>query len=190
MKVLLEKCAEFNMPVSVDVAEDQWMYEKIDSTNDGLMNAATWKVNLTKKGILDHDELIKSLENAVRDNPKTTFIACHLANTNSDLSMLGRVFSLYLNLYADIAARYAEFSPIPKFSKAFFEKYANRLVYGTDMGAQSEMYFTTFRILESDDEHFYDHHLFSNHWPLYGLSLNDLTLRKIYGENGQKILRR
>jgi predicted TIM-barrel fold metal-dependent hydrolase len=189
MKPLLEKCAELKMPVSIHVAEDQWMYEKIDSTNDGLINAAKWKVDLNKKGILGHDELIKTLENAVRDNPKTTFIACHLANTNSDLSVLGRLFDLYPNLYADIAARYGEFSPIPRFSKSFFEKYADRLVYGTDMGSESEMYHSTFRILESADEHFYDHELLSYHWPLYGLSLNDETLKKIYRENARKILR-
>lgn len=103
------------------------MYEKIDSTNDGLINASTWKVDLNKKGILGHDELVKTLENAVRNNPKTTFIASHLANTNSDLNMLERRFDLYPNLYADIAARFGEFSPIPGFSKAFFEKYADRL---------------------------------------------------------------
>ncbi|MEP7141420.1 MAG: amidohydrolase family protein [Ferruginibacter sp.] len=188
MKPLLEKCAELKMPVSIHVAEDQWMYEKIDSTNDGLMNASTWKVDLNKTGILGHDELIKTLENAVKNNPKTTFIACHLANTNADLSVLGRLFDLYPNLYADIAARFGEFSPIPRFSKAFFEKYADRLVYGTDMGTNGEMYHTTFRILESADEHFYDHRQFSYHWPLYGLSLNDATLNKIYGENGKKIL--
>lgn len=189
MKPLLEKCAELKMPVSIHVAEDQWMYEKIDSTNDGLINSATWRVDMTKPGILGHDELIKTLENAVKANPKTTFIACHLANTNADLSMLGRLFDLYPNLYADIAARFAEFSPIPRYSKAFFEKYADRLVYGTDMGPVNEMYYTTFRILESADEHFYDHRLFSYHWPLYGLSLNDATLRKIYSENGKKIFR-
>jgi predicted TIM-barrel fold metal-dependent hydrolase len=190
MKSLLEKCAELKMPVSIHVAEDQWMYEKADSTNDGLMNSATWKVDLSKKGIIGHDELIKTLENAVKNNPKTTFIACHLANTNSDLSVLGRLFDLYPNLYADIAARFGEFSPVPRYSKTFFEKYANRLVYGTDMGPVSEMYHTTFRILESADEHFYDHGLFSYHWPLYGLSLSDDALRKIYSENGRKILSR
>ena len=188
MKPLLTRCAELKMPVSIHVAEDQWMYEKVDAENDGLMNSATWHVDQTKKGLLGHDELIKTLENAVKNNPTTTFIACHLANTNSDMSVLGRLFDLYPNLYADIAARFGEFSPIPRYAKAFFEKYANRLVYGTDMGPSNEMYYTTFRILESADEHFYDHHLFSYHWPLYGLNLNDEALRKIYGENGRKIL--
>ena len=41
MKPLLQKCAELRMPVSIHVAEDAWMYEKADSTNDGLMNSAT-----------------------------------------------------------------------------------------------------------------------------------------------------
>jgi hypothetical protein len=36
--------------------KDAWMYAIADSTNDGLMNAATWKVDMTKKGILDHDQ--------------------------------------------------------------------------------------------------------------------------------------
>ena len=66
MKPLLEKCAELKMPVNVHVAEDEWMYLPADSTNDGLMNAAKWKVDLTKKGILNHDQLIATLENAVR----------------------------------------------------------------------------------------------------------------------------
>jgi predicted TIM-barrel fold metal-dependent hydrolase len=190
IKPLLQKCAELKMPVSIHVAEDQWIYEKIDSLNDVLMNAAKWKVDLNKEGILGHDALIKTLENAVKQNPQTTFIACHLANTNSDMSVLGRLFDLYPNLYADISARFGEFSPIPRYSKTFFERYADRLVYGTDMGISGEMYQTTFRILESADDHFYNHNLFNYHWPLYGLALNDETLRKIYGENGRKIMRR
>ncbi len=188
MKPLLQKCAALHMPVSIHVAEDQWMYEKPDASNDGLMNAATWQVDMNKPGILTHDQLIETLENAVKQNPQTTFIACHLANTNADLSMLGRLFDRYPNLYADIAARYGEFAPIPRYAKAFFEKYADRLVYGTDMGTDEGMYKVTFRILETADEHFYEHQQFGYHWPLYGLHLNDATLKKIYSGNSRKIL--
>jgi predicted TIM-barrel fold metal-dependent hydrolase len=188
MKPLLEKCAELHMPVSIHVAEDAWMYQPMDSTNDGLMNSATWKVDMTKKGILDHDQLVGTLENAVKNNPKTTFIACHLANCCSDLSMLGRLFDKYPNLYADIAARYGEISPIPRFVHDFFEKYADRIVYGTDMGPAKKMYETTFRILETADDHFYEHDLFGYHWALYGLSLTDESLKKIYSDNAKKIM--
>ena len=190
LKPLLEKCAELQMPVGIHVAEDAWMYLNSDSTNDGLMNAATWKVDLTKKGILGHDQLITTLENAVKDNPKTLFIACHLANCCSDLSMLARLFDTYPNLYADIAARYGEIAPIPRYVHAFMEKYADRLVYGTDMGISKEMYQSTFHILETADEHFYEQKRFNYHWPLYGLSLTDSTLKKLYSDNGKKILMR
>jgi len=190
MKPLLEKCAELHMPVNIHVAEDAWMYEEADSTNDGLMNAGKWKVDMTKKGILDHDQLVATLEHAVRDNPKTTFIACHLANCCSDLSMLAKLLDTYPNLYADIAARYGELAPIPRHVHAFIEKYADRIVYGTDMGTDKHMYQTTFRILETADEHFYERGLFDYHWPLHGLSLTDAALRKIYSDNGKKILKR
>ena len=190
MKPLLEKCAALHMPVSIHVAEDAWMYLPADAANDGLMNAATWKVDLSKKGILDHDQLVATLEHAVRDNPKTTFIACHLANCCSDLSLLARLFDTYPNLWADIAARYGEIAPIPRFTKAFMEKYADRLVYGTDMGTSPDMYRTTFRILETADEHFYEQTLFNYHWPLYGLALSDDLLKKLYYGNAEKIFAR
>ena len=188
MKPLLEKCAALHMPISIHVAEDEWMYENVDSTNDGLMNAATWHVDINKPNKLGHDQLVKSLENAVRDNPKTTFIACHLANTCSNLKMLGDILDKYPNLYADIAARYGEIAPIPRFAAAFITKYQDRLVYGTDMGVDESMYLTTFRILESADEHFYDRDLFSYHWALYGLNLPKEVLEKLYHKNAEKIM--
>src|SRR5688572_27093805 len=190
MKHLLKKCAELNMPVSIHVAEDEWMYQNADSTNDGLMNAAKWKVDMSKKGILNHDQLVGTLENAVKNNPKTTFIACHLANCCANLNMLARLFDSYPNLYADIAARYGELAPIPKFVNAFMEKYQDRILYGTDMGTRKLMYQTTFRILESSDEHFYVRELFNYHWPLYGIGLSDGVLRKVYGENAKRIFTR
>jgi predicted TIM-barrel fold metal-dependent hydrolase len=177
------------MPVSIHVAEDEWMYEAPDSTNDGLMNAGTWHVDMNKPNKLGHDALIRSLENAVRDNPKTIFVACHLANTCSNLQQLGDLLDKYPNLYADIAARYAEISPVPRYTAAFFIKYQDRLVYGTDMGFDEKMYKTTFRILESADEHFYETDMFNYHWALYGLNLPKAVLEKLYRKNAERIMK-
>lgn len=135
-----------------------------------------------------HDELIATLENAVRENPKTTFIACHFANCSYDLSIIGKLLDTYPNLYADISARYAETAPVPRYTKAFYEKHQDKLLYGTDMGFEQSMYETTFRILETEDEHFYEKELFSYHWPLYGLGLGNDILKKIYNGNAKKIL--
>jgi predicted TIM-barrel fold metal-dependent hydrolase len=187
MRPLLEKCAELGMPVNIHVADPYWMYLPIDSTNDGLVNAADWQVDLTKPGILDHAQLIRTLENAVRENPKTTFIACHYANCCYDLEILGALLDKYPNLYADISARYAETSTIPRYTKAFITKYQDRLVYGTDMGFGNEMYETTFRILQTADEHFYRIEQFSYHWACNGFDLEDFVLKKLYRDNAIRV---
>jgi uncharacterized protein len=188
MKPLLQKCAELRMPINIHEAESYWMYLKSDSTNDGLMNAATWKVDL-KPGMLDHDQLIQSLENAVRDNPKTLFIACHFANCDYDLSKAGKLLEKYPNLYLDIAARYAETANIPRYMKQFYSKYQDRLLYGTDMGMNKHIYQVTFRVLETLDEHFYETELFGYHWAMNGFGLSDSILKKLYKSNAIKIQR-
>lgn len=190
MKPLFQKCAELKLPVNLHVAEPMWMYQPMDSTNDGFMNAHTWQIDKSKPGLLGHAALIQTLENVVRDNPQTTFIACHLANCEYDLTILGRLLTKYKNLYADFAARFAEVAPIPRYMYAFFEKYQDKLVYGTDMDATDEMYEFTFRILETRDEHFYAIDLTGYHWPMQGFGLSDSVLRKIYKTNAEKLLRK
>ena len=189
MKPLYEKCAELHMPINIHIADPIWMYEEIDSTNDGLMNAQTWRIDMTKPGILGFDALIQTLENTVRENPKTTFIACHFANLNHDITRLGEMLDKYPNLYADISARYAESATIPRYMKAFYEKYQDRLLYGTDMGFDAPMYRITFRVLESTDEHFYETGLFGYHWAMNGFGLSKEVLKKLYYDNAIRILK-
>ncbi|MEX0290520.1 MAG: amidohydrolase family protein [Flavobacteriaceae bacterium] len=187
MQPLLKRCGELGMPVSIHVADPYWMYLPMDRHNDGLMNAYTWKIDTTREGLLLHQELVNSLEKAVKNNPNTVFIACHLANCSHDLSIIGGLLDRNPNLFAEIGARYAELAPIPRHVNAFFEKYQDKLLYGTDMGMSSSMYQTTFRILESKDEHFYIRDLFSYHWPLNGLDLSDSVLKKLYQDNVKRI---
>jgi predicted TIM-barrel fold metal-dependent hydrolase len=189
MDPLLEKCADLGLPINIHVAEPIWMYLAMDSTNDGLMNAYEWRLD-NQPGIVDHNGMIDILERAVKKHPKTTFIACHFANCSYDLNKLGRLFDRYPNLFADIGARYAETAPIPRFVAKFFEKYQDRLVYGTDMGFNTDMYRSTFRILESTDEHFYETGQFGYHWPLNGFGLDDQILEKLYRTNALKIIKR
>jgi uncharacterized protein len=187
MDPLLAKCGELGLPVSIHVADPMWMYLPMDETNDGLMNALSWRLD-NQTNILSHAELLGTLERAVRKHPRTFFVACHFANCCYDLAKLGALLDRYPNLYADISARYAETAPIPRAVRRFYEKYSSRLVYGTDMGRAKAMYLVTFRILETEDEHFYETDLFNYHWPLYGLGLPDAVLKKVYSRNAQRIL--
>jgi predicted TIM-barrel fold metal-dependent hydrolase len=182
-----EKAAELRMPVSLHVADPIWMYEPMDKHNDGLMNAFTWRLD-DQPNIVKLPGMVEILERTAARHRKTTFVACHFANLDYDLAHLGEVFERNPNLYADISARYAETAPIPRFASQFYSKYSDRLVYGTDMGFDQKMYELTFRILESQDEHFYAFEEFSYHWPLYGLGLGDDALKRVYHENAAGVL--
>lgn len=180
------KSGELGMPVSIHVADPIWMYQKMDRHNDGLMNAWEWRLD-NQPNIVNLPGMVEHLERLVQKQRDTTFIACHLVNLDYDLDHLGEVLDRNPNLYADISARYAETAATPRAAAAFYAKHANRLVYGTDMGMTESMYRTTFRILESNDEHFYSN-LFGYHWYLNGFHLPDGVLRAVYQDNAMALL--
>jgi len=186
MDSLWDKCGQLGMPVNIHVSDPIWSYQPMDRTNDGLMNGYTWMIKVYP-GLLGHNELIESLERAVAKHPKTIFIACHLMNLDYDLTRLGQILERNPNLYGDISARFSELAPIPRFVAQFIEKYQDRVLYGTDLGYSEQMFSTTFRILETQDEHFYVHDLFDYHWPLYGFGLPDGVLEKVYGANARRV---
>lgn len=93
-------------------------------------------------------------------------------------------------VYADIGARYAEIAPIPRFAGQFFERYQDRLFYGTDVDPDPEQYRVTFRLLETADEHFYSVYFAKYPWPLHALALPDPVLHKVYRENALRVLKR
>lgn len=196
MKPLLRKCGELKLPVSVHIADPIWMYQPMNEENDGLMNAYNWRIDLNREGILNHRELIETFQDAVAQNPGTVFIACHLANCSHQLEILGNMLDQHENLYADITSRLKEIATVPRYASSFFEKYQDRLLYGSDAGYDSKhtfdfatkIYQATFRLLEAADEHIYEHDLFKYHWPLYGLKLSDVILKKVYFENANKLM--
>jgi len=187
LDALWERCGELGMPISLHVADPIWMYQKMDKTNDGLMNAYVWRLD-NQPNIVSLPGMIAIFERTLGRHRRTIFIACHFANLDYNLARLGEMFEHNPNLYADIAARYAETAPIPRYVSQFYEKYADRLLYGTDMGFDKPMYRITFRILESLDEHFYENEQFHYHWSLNGFGLGSEILKNIYQANATKLL--
>ena len=185
LRPLLAKAAELKMPVSIHIAEPIWMYLPMDETNDGLPNGAVWHVDTTN--CLGYYALINSFENAVRENPNTLFIACHYLNMTHDWVRLGEMLDKYPNMYVDIAARVAESAHTPRATREFLIKYQDRVLFGTDNGMDAEMYRNIFRVLETNDEHFYIPE-FNYHWALSGFNLPDEVLKKIYHDNAERIL--
>ena len=61
------------------------------------------------------------------------------------------------------------------------------------MAYSQRMFSSTFRILESADEHFYEFDLdvcYDYHWPLHGFGLPDAVLKRIYRDNALEAFRR
>src|SRR6185436_13665465 len=103
------------------------------------------------------------------------------------LNRLGAMLDKYPNLYADIGARFAELAPIPRTASQFFQRYQDRILYGTDMDPVAEMYRVTFRLLETADEHFYPRYFGHYHWALHAWALPDEVLKKLYRDNALKL---
>ena len=193
---LWKRAGQLGMPVSFHTSDPIWCYKPMDNTNDGLMNGWTWRIVL-EPGTYDHNQLIDSLEKTVKKHSNTIFIACHLCNLDYDLTRLGEMFDRNPNFYADISARFAETAQIPRFMHKFLSKYPDRVVYGTDVTYDERFFSASFRILETEDEHFYlrgkvgsANFNFNYHWALSGFGLPDDLLRKIYYDNMAGIMAR
>jgi len=196
MEPLLEACARLDMPINIHIADPIWMYLPMDIHNDGMMNAYNWRIE-QKEGMLNHEELLQSFESAVHKHPKTIFIACHFINCTHDFPRVARMLNTYPNLFVDLTSRLKEICTVPRYAKNFIEKYSDRIMFGSDVGydpgntmdyAQT-LYRAIFRLMESADEHIYEHDLFKYHWPLSGLELSDITLENVYRNTANRLLR-
>ena len=104
-----------------------------------------------------------------------------------DLPRLGALLDKYPNLYFDISARVAESAHTPRATREFLIKYQDRVLFGTDNGMEAPMYQNIFRVLETNDEHFYMPES-EYHWALSGFNLPDEVLKKMYHDNAYRIL--
>ena len=87
-------------------------------------------------------------------------------------------------------ARIGELGRQPRASRRFFDRYQDRILFGTD-GPQDSLYPIYFRFLETEDEYF-DYSPgpipSQGRWKIYGLGLSDQILRKVYSENAERLL--
>jgi predicted TIM-barrel fold metal-dependent hydrolase len=95
------------------------------------------------------------------------------------------------NFYVDIGARIAELGRQPYTARRFFIDHADRVLFGTDLGANVDMYRLHYRFLETDDEYFnydLDDPPGQGRWRVYGLYLPDEVLESVYSGNAEKLL--
>ena len=176
------KCAELRLPVNLHIADHPSCWEPLGPEWERTPDFQVF--NLHGKDVPDYEELIVMRDEVLKKHRDTTFILCHFSNLGNNLGRLEKDLENNPNLYLDISARDYEIGRQPVTARNFLEKYSSRIMFGTDMGRDQSMYEGWWRLLETADEYIPGRQW----WRMYGLSLEEGTLRDIYRETARNIL--
>ncbi len=187
---LFEKAAEMGAFVMFHTADPDAFFLPVDRYNERYEELAAhpdWSFQGSHYAKAD---LLAQRDRVFARHPKTTFVAAHLAERAEHLADVSRLLEAQPNVFVDLGARVAELGRQPYTARAFFLRHAERILFGTDLVPDVEMYRLHFRFLETADEYFdYPSHASrQGRWQIYGLHLPDDVLKKVYRDNALKIL--
>jgi predicted TIM-barrel fold metal-dependent hydrolase len=188
---LFEKAAELDVPVMFHVADPDAFFLPIDRFNERYEELAAHPDWSFYGSHYTKDEILEQRDRIFARHPRTTFIAAHVAERPENLAYVSRLLDEHPNLSVDLGARTAELGRQPYTAREFFLKYSDRILFGTDLVPEIEMYRLHFRFLETADEYFdYPSHASrQGRWKIYGLNLPDEVLRKVYRENAMRLIK-
>ena len=176
------KCAELKIPVNIHIADHPSCWQPLGPKQERTPDFQHF--NMVGKDVPSFDELLAMRDRLVDRHPETTFIFCHLSNQGHDTAALAKLLDRRRNVFLDISARDYELGRQPRASRRFLERYADRILFGTDMGRGEEMYRAWWRLLESGDE-FIPGRIW---WRYYGLELPPTVLKAVYRDNALRLL--
>ncbi|GAA4810728.1 amidohydrolase family protein [Litoribaculum gwangyangense] len=183
-----ETCGELRIPVLIHAADPKSFWDAFDSDNERWLEL---KTHPRRKRGADNpapwEQIIAEQHNMFKKHPNTTFINAHMGWYANNLGKLGELLDEIPNMNVGIAAIIAELGRQPRFAKAFFIKYQDRILFGKDSWVPEE-FPTYFRVLESADEYFPYHKKYHAFWPMYGMDLPDEVLKKVYYKNALRIV--
>jgi hypothetical protein len=181
---LWDEAGRVGLPVFVHIAEPAAFYDPPDGKNE-LRRSGNW--SLYEKGTPGFEALIEKFERVLSRHPKTRFVAVHAFNLANDLARVGALLDRHPNVQVDFAARMWELARQPFSARKFFNARADRILFGTDNDPVFGMYAAHVRQLETEDEWFWPAD--AEWWRGYGMNLPPETLRRIYLQNADEILR-
>jgi predicted TIM-barrel fold metal-dependent hydrolase len=181
-------CGRLNVPVLIHTAEPQEFFEPIDYTNERWLELALFSNRRYPPDKAPRfEELIGERDRMFAKHPETRFIAAHFGYHANDLARMGKLMDRLPNVYPEVAAILAELGRQPRTAHEFFVKYQDRVLFGKD-SYQPDEYPYFWRTFETGDEYFdyyRDYHAF---WKLYGMSLPDDVLKKLYYKNALRLV--
>jgi predicted TIM-barrel fold metal-dependent hydrolase len=197
-----EACGANAMPVAIHVSDPEAFFLPTDRFNERfeeLNNHPDWSFH--GRDFPSNRQLLEARNRVFERHPKTTFVALHVGHNAEDLSYVSECLDRYPNMNVEMGARVGELGRQPRTARRFFERYQDRILFGTDAipyGKETpqqvfgeELYEIYFRFLETEDEYF-DYAPApvppQGRWRIYGIGLPDGILRKVYNENATRVL--
>ena len=181
-------CGELGIPVLIHAADPKLFWDEFDGDNERWLELKTHpRRKRDANNPAPWEQIIQEQHNIFKAHPNTTFINAHMGWFANDLGKLGQLLDDMPNMNVGIGAIIAELGRQPRFAKAFFIKYQDRILFGKDSWKPKE-FPTYFRVLESADEYFPYHKKYHAFWPMYGLDLPDEVLKKVYYKNALRIV--
>jgi len=182
------KCGELGIPVLIHSGEPNSFWNPKDKYNERWLELKQEPGRYRSPDKYpSFDSIMSEQHHMFRKHPETKFIDAHLGWYGNDLEKLGKLFDEMPNVYTELGAVLAELGRQPKAARAFMIKYQDRVMMGKDTYNKEE-YYTYFRVLETDDEYFDYYRKRHAHWKMYGLSLPDSVLKKVYYKNALKVI--
>ncbi len=131
--LMWEACAGFKMPVAIHISDPEAFFLPIDRFNERyeeLNNHLDW--SFYDRDFPSNRELLEARNRMFARHPKVAFIALHFGNNAENLASVSTSLDRFPNMYVDLAARIGELGRQPRTARKFFEKYQDRIVFGTD----------------------------------------------------------
>jgi predicted TIM-barrel fold metal-dependent hydrolase len=198
-----DACGQLGIPVAIHISDPVAFFTPTDRFNERyeeLHRHPDWS-------FYDHDfpsnaELLEARNRVFARHSKTHFIALHVGNFAEDLENVSQNLDRFPNMSVDIAARIGELGRQPRTARKFFDKYQDRILFGTDATPHGhevpqqiyndQLYEIYFRFLETEDDYF-DYAPAKippqGRWQIYGIGLPDDILRKVYLTNAARLLK-
>ena len=198
-----EVCGLLGMPVAIHVSDPEAFFLPTDRFNERfeeLNNHPDWSFH--GKDFPSNVELLEARNRVLARHPKTQFILLHVGNDAENLPNVSECLDRYPNTSVELGARIGELGRQPRTAQRFFDRYQDRILFGTDAvpnGTDTPqqifgdpLYEIYFRFLETEDEYF-DYAPApippQGRWRIYGLGLSDQILKKVYQQNAARLLR-
>jgi predicted TIM-barrel fold metal-dependent hydrolase len=197
-----EACGKLGLPVAIHVGDPEAFFLPIDRFNERYEELSAhpdW--SFYGKDFPGFKDILAARDRVFGRHPNTTFVALHVGHWAENLAAVGEMLDKFRNVNVEIGARIGELGRQPRTAARFFDKYQDRILFGTDaipLGTQTpqqvfgaDLYHIYYRFLESEDEYF-DYAPArlppQGRWRIYGLGLREPILRKVYNENAQRVL--